>query len=291
MNVVEIHRELEAARKRGPLKDIVIEPCPKLLMDLRAVVRQIDPEPADVVAVASHDVAMAAAVIKVANSPLYARARARAASTVAEAVALLGMAHTVSILTGFLMRRTFSVQSPLIEHFWQSSTRRATAMGYIARQLFGMDPELAHTCGLFCHIALPVLLRGLRGYEATLQAAMATTAQTFTDVENKAHRTDHAVVGAIVARTWLLPEEIALAVRLHHDFTVLGDVSVPELVRQLVAMLLITEHMVATYEGAAPLVEWQQHGQACLDMLHVEAHEIGVWLETLHAEFAQDAAP
>lgn len=287
MNVAEIHRELDAARKRGPLKDIVIEPCPKLLIDLRAVVRQIDPEPADVVAVASHDVAMAAAVIKVANSPLYARSRT--ASTVAEAVALLGMAHTVSILTGFLLRRTFPVQSPLIQHFWQSSTRRATAMGYIARQLFGIDPELAHTCGLFCHIALPVLLRGVRGYEATLQAAMAATGQTFTEVENAAHKTDHAVVGAIVARTWLLPEEIALAVRLHHDFTVLDDASIPELVRQLVAMLLITEHMVATYEGASPLMEWQQHGQACLDMLHVEAHEITVWFDTLHAEFMQDA--
>lgn len=141
MKVAEIHRELDAARKRGPLKDIVIDPCPKLLMDLRAVVRRIDPEPADVVAIASHDVAMAAAVIKVANSPLYARSRS--ASTVAEAVALLGMAHTVSILTGFLMRRSFTVQSPLIEHFWQSSTRRATAMGFIARQLFGLDPELA----------------------------------------------------------------------------------------------------------------------------------------------------
>lgn len=287
MKVAEIHRELDAARKRGPLKDIVIDPCPKLLMDLRAVVRRIDPEPADVVAIASHDVAMAAAVIKVANSPLYARSRS--ASTVAEAVALLGMAHTVSILTGFLMRRSFTVQSPLIEHFWQSSTRRATAMGFIARQLFGLDPELAHTCGLFCHIALPVLLRGLRGYEATLQAAMSDTTQGFTAVENAAHHTDHAVVGAIVAKTWLLPEEIALAVRLHHDFTVLGDERVPELVRKLVAMLLITEHMVAAYEGAPELLEWQCHGPACLDLLHIEPQELTGWLDTLHAQFAHDA--
>ena len=285
MNVAEIHRELDAARKRGPLKDIVIDPCPKLLIDLRAVVRRIDPEPADVVAIASHDVAMAAAVIKVANSPLYARARRVA--TVAEAVAVLGMAHTVSILTGFLMRRTFSVQSPLIEHFWQSSTRRATAMGYIARQLFGVDPELAHTCGLFAHIALPILLRGLKGFEATLQKAMGDTSQGFTAIENAAHNTDHAVVGAIVAKTWLLPEEIALAVRLHHDFTVLEDQSVPELVRKLVAMLLIAEHMVSSFEGVTALVEWQQHGAECLALLHVEEHEIAHWLDALHADFAE----
>lgn len=288
MKVAEIHRELDAARKRGPLKDIVIDPCPKLLMDLREVVRRLDPDPADVIAIANNDVAMAAAVIRVANSPLYARARS--VSTVAEAVAMLGMAHTVSILTGFLMRRTFVAQSPLIEHFWQSSTRRATAMGYIARQLFGVDPDVAHTCGLFGHIALPVLLRGLRGYEATLQKALADTAQGFTAIENAAHHTDHAVVGAIVAKTWLLPEEIALAVRLHHDFTVLGDASVPEQVRKLVAMLLMAEYVVSCYEGVSVMVEWQRHGAECLALLHVQEDELAQWLDALHTDFAHAAA-
>ena len=166
MKVAQVQREIDAARSRGPLKDIVIEPCPKQLLELRAILRSMDPEPSEIVRVAGSDVAMAAAIIKVANSPLYARSRT--ASTVADAVALLGVAHSVSILTGFLVRRSFPAKSPLIEHFWESSLRRATAMGYIARQLFDIDPELAHTCGLFCHIALPVLIKGLRGYEATL---------------------------------------------------------------------------------------------------------------------------
>lgn len=287
MKVAQVQRELDAARNRGPLKDIVIEPCPKQLQELRAVLRSLDPEPSEIVRVASSDVAMAAAIIKVANSPLYARSRS--ASTVADAVALLGVAHSVSILTGFLVRRTFPVNSALIEHFWESSFHRATAMGYIARQLFDIDPELAHTCGLFCHIAIPVLIKGLRGYEATLQKAMAQTQLVFTDVENAAHKTDHAVVGAIVAKTWLLPEEIALAVRLHHDFTVLGDTSLPLIIRQLVAMLLITEHMVAVHEGVAPLQEWLEHGPACLGLLHIEEHEVTVWSDALQSQFSGEA--
>jgi HD-like signal output (HDOD) protein len=287
MKVAQVQRELDMARSRGPLKDIVIEPCPKQLLELRAVLRSLDPDPGAIVRVAGSDVAMAAAIIKVANSPLYARSRT--ASTVADAVALLGVAHSVSILTGFLVRRSFPVKSALIEHFWESSLRRATAMGYIARQLFDIDPELAHTCGLFCHIALPILIKGLRGYEATLQKAMAATQQSFTEIENAAHHTDHAVVGAIVAKTWLLPEEIALAVRLHHDFTVLDDPSVPLVARQLVAMLLITEHMVAVHDGLAQLVEWQQHGAACLAMLQVEEHEVTVWIDALHTQFEGDA--
>lgn len=288
MNVAQIQRELDAARNRGPLRDIVIEPCPKQLLELRTILRSTDPDPGEIVRVAGLDVAMAAAIIKVANSPLYARSRS--ISTVAEAVALLGVAHTVSILTGFFLRRSFPVNSALIGHFWESSGRRATAMGYIARQLFGVDPELAHTCGLFCHIALPVLLIGVKGYEATLQQAMGETDRCFTDVENAAHQTDHAVVGAIVAKTWLLPEEIALAVRLHHDFTCLLDNTIPVSVRQLVAMLLLAEHIVATHEGVGPLAEWTQHHAACLETLHVEAHEVAVWSDVLQAEFQAGSA-
>jgi HD-like signal output (HDOD) protein len=256
-------------------------------MELRDEVRKGDPEPSEIARIAGSDVAMAAAVLRTANSPLYARSRA--ASTVADAVAMLGVGHTVSILTGFMLRRSMPASSPLIEHFWESSGRRATAMGYIARQLFGIDPDVAQTCGLFCHVAIPVMLQGLRGYDKTLPLAMAAQDGTFIEIENKAHLTDHAVVGAIVAKTWHLPPEIALAVRLHHDFTVLEDESVPTLVRHLVAMLLVTEHLVASHEGVLDQKEWDTYGDACLAMLHVEKAEVAVWADSLHSQFAGGA--
>lgn len=171
MRVADIDREIETARTEGPLKDIVIQPCPALLSDLRVEVNREDPEPATIARIASRDVAMAAALIKVANSPIYARSRP--AATVAEAVALLGISQTVSILTGFLLRDTIQVKSPLLEHFWETSTRRAYAMGYIARQMYGVNADIAHTCGLFCNVGIPVMLQGIKGYEATLSHALA----------------------------------------------------------------------------------------------------------------------
>jgi HD-like signal output (HDOD) protein len=250
-------------------------------------VRKGDPDPSEIARIASTDVAMAAALIKVANSPLYARSRT--ASTVSESVALLGMGQTVSILSGFLLRRAIPVSSPLIEHFWETSTRRAMGMGYIARQLFGVDADLAHTCGLFCHVGIPVMMQGLKGYDVTLTKAMAGEDRSFTDIENAAHRTDHAVVGAIVAKTWHLPPEIAVAVRMHHDLTVLGDESLPTIVRTLVAMLVVTEHLVAMHEGVSEQKEWVEHGAKCLEFLHVQESEVQVWMDTLHAQFENEA--
>jgi HD-like signal output (HDOD) protein len=162
-------------------------------------------------------------------------------------VALLGAGPTVSILTGFLARNAIRVNSPLLEHFWESSTRRSLAMAYIARQLYGVDADVAQTCGLFCHVGIPVMMQGLKGYSGTLAEAMARQDRSFTQTENAAHRTDHAVVGALVARTWRLPAVISLAVRLHHDFAVLRDDTIPVDVRNLVAIAAIAEHLVGRH--------------------------------------------
>ncbi|MDR7304791.1 HDOD domain-containing protein [Rhodoferax saidenbachensis] len=283
MRVADVDREIDAAKTDGPLRDIVIQPCPALLIDLRAEFSRPDPEPATIVAIASRDVAMAAALIKVANSAVYARSRA--ATTVADAVALLGIAHTVSILTGFLLRDAIRVSSPQLEHFWENSTRRAYAMGYIAGQMYGMNADVAHTCGLFCHVGLPILLQSLPGYDATLTEATDHMEHTFTDVENAAHRTDHAVVGAIVAKTWRLPPIVAIAVRLHHDFSVLDDARFPDEVRALVAMSLLAERLVVLHEGVQAHKEWEQHGAACLAHLRVSEAEMEQWQDALQPQF------
>jgi HD-like signal output (HDOD) protein len=283
MSVAHIDQELELAKTHGPVKDIVIPPCPDLLLELRRELDQKDPSPAEIARIASSDVAMAAALIRVANSPLYARSRG--AATVGEAVAMLGVSQSVQILTGFLLRNTIRVNSPLIEHFWETSTRRALAMGFIARQLYGIDADVAHTCGLFCHVGIPILLQGLKGYSGTLAEAMARKDRSFTQTENAAHRTDHAVVGAIVAKTWRLPAVIALAVRLHHDFTIFSNAQLPIQARTLVAIALLAEHLVVTHEGVSVLQEWEQHGASCLKFINVTQAEVDSWVDALHPLF------
>jgi HD-like signal output (HDOD) protein len=222
-------------------------------------------------------------LLRIANSPLYARARP--AATVAQAVSLLGVGPTIGILTCFLTRNAIRIQSPLIEHFWETSTRRALAMGFIAKQLFGVDADIAHTCGLFCHVGIPIMLLGVKGYAGTLAEALARQDRSFTETENAAHKTDHGVVGAIVAKTWRLSPMTILAVRLHHDFTILNDKHFPEEVRALVAMGLVAEYLVAKHEGVQQHREWEQFGTACLAHLHVAEQEVESWIDSLYPVF------
>ena len=283
MKLADIDRELDAARRDGPVKDIAIPPCPELLVALQAEMRKADPDPAEIARIAGSDVAMAASLIRVVNSPLYARSRP--ANTVGEALAMLGMAPTASILTGLLTRHAIRVSSPLVEHFWETSTRRSLAMAYIARQLYGVDADVAQTCGLFMHVGIPIMLQGLRGYTSTLTEALARKDRGFTDTENAVHRTDHAVVGAIVARAWHLPPALVAAIRLHHDFSALKDARIPSEVRQLVAIAAIAEHLVAGFEGVQEQREWAQFGAACLAYLQVGEGEVELWKDALHDTF------
>lgn len=283
VNTTATDRELDQALASGPLRDITIPPCPELLVALRAEMNKEDPDPRAVAAIASRDVAMSAALMRTANSPYYARAQP--ATSVQQAIGLLGVRMAEKLLTAILMRNAIRVNSPVLEHFWDTSTRRALAMSHIARQLYGVDPALAYTCGLFCHVGIPILMQGVPGYSGTLAEALARQDRSFTDTENAAHKTDHAVVGALVARTWRLPSPIYQAVRLHHDFTILKDKSVLPEVRSLVAMALIAEHLVALHEGVAEQKEWKQNGPACLSYLNVTSGEVEIWIDALHAPF------
>ena len=279
----ETDHELDQALASGPLRDIVIPPCPELLVALRREMDMAEPDPVVIADIAGRDVAMAASLIRTANSPYYARSRP--VTSVAEALGMLGLAMTQKLLTAFLMRNAIRLSSPLLEHFWETSTRRALAMQYIARQLYGVDADLAYTCGLFYHVGIPILMQGVRGYAGTMTEALARQDRSFTATENAAHKTDHAVVGALVARTWRLPSPIYLAVRLHHDFTIFNVQGIPVQARTLVAMALVADRLVATHEGVRQQKEWVTYGSVCLGYLNVSEVEVDVWTDALHADF------
>lgn len=283
MKVSEINRELDAARDAGPLRDIIIPPCPELLVELQREVSQGDPDPAVIARIAGADVAMAAALIRISNSSLYARAEP--VRTVAQAVSMLGVRPTIAVLTGFLARNAIRVNSPLLEHFWESSNRRSLAMAFIARQLYDVDADVAQTCGLFCHVGIPVMMQGLKGYSGTLVEAMARQDRTFIQTENAVHRTDHAVVGALVAKTWRLPAVISIAVRLHHDFSALHDDKIPLEIRNLVAIAAIAEHLVGQHEGVTDQRDWVAHADECLNYLQISAGEVDAWQDALYPVF------
>lgn len=274
---------LDQARRAGPLKDLVIPPCPDLMVRLQEALAAPEPDLGAVAAIAAHDVAMAATLMRRANGPLHAAAQP--VRTVGQALNRLGLDTTAAVMTEFLAVRAIRVRHPALLRFWERSARRAAAMDFIARRLPGLSPDLAHSFGLFCHVGMPVLLQCVRDYAGTMVEADARIDRSYVATENANHRTDHAVVGALVCRTWRLSTTLVGAVRLHHDLFSLGADDVEPEVHTLVAAGLLAEHLMRRAECLPPDRDWGDHAASALQWLALTADELDAWEEPLWAVF------
>lgn len=277
----QIATDLDHQRNSSALSQITIPPCPTLLVRLRAALALPEPDLQEVARIASSDVAIAATLLRNANSARYGGDQP--VRSVGQAMNRLGLDLTVTLLTEVLLRQAVRADHPRLKRFWEQSAQRAAAMHFLAQQLPGVAPELAHLHGLFCHVGVPVLLQRMPGYSGTLMEAQARRDRSMVATENASHRTDHAVVGALVARVWQVAPPVMASIRLHHDFTQLQSQGADAEVQTLVALGLLAEGLMRQREGLAPEHDWQQHAGAARDWLGVTEDEVGDWDHALQA--------
>ena len=285
--VAAIEQEIDAARRNGPLRQIVVPPCPELLSRLQQALAEAEPDLNAVARIANADVAMAATLIRNANGAMFAGASPVASA--GQAMNRLGLRQTSALMTGFLARNALPVRSPQLTGFWEQSTRRAQALAWIAGQLPGLSADLAYSYGLFSHVGLPVLMQSVRGYAATMMEARARRDRSFIETENANHRTDHAVVGALTARAWKLAPAVMAAIRLHHSLESLGSADTEPEVHTLVAAGLVADFLLARQAGLSPDPEWEPFGAAARDWLDVSADDLSHWGEALAESDALEA--
>ena len=275
----KIAQDLDHARTRGPLQQIVVPPCPQLLTRLQATLAQPEPDLSEVARIASSDVAMSATLIRQASGAQFTGLAP--AQTLGQAMNRLGLAQTAQLMTRFLASQGLPANSRHLDSFWDHSARRAIALEGLARQLPGLSPDLAYTFGLFSHVGMPVLLASVRSYGSTLVEGLARRDRSLVETENANHRTDHAVVGALVARVWRLSPTVMCAIRLHHDLDALGSDDIEPEVQTLMAAGLVAEHLARRHEGLDAEPDWAAHADAALDWLRASSEDLTQWEDAL----------
>lgn len=266
---------LDQVRKSGPMQSIVFPPFPELLARLQVAMSAAEPDLNEVARIATSDVAMSVALLKAANSPLYAAGQP--VQTIGQAMNRLGLDQTAAVMTGFLAQRAIRITSSQLARFWERASKRAVALSFMAQKLPGVSADVAYTYGLFLHVGMPVMVQSVKDYTGTLVEALARKDRSFIDTENANHKTDHAVVGALVARTWRMHPHVIAAIRLHHDLSSLGERRIDSDVQNLIAAGLVAEQLMRQHEGLEPEADWKAHCARAMDWLQLTPDDLSAW--------------
>ena len=257
------------------LRDIGIPPRPEILDRIRGEIKKNEPDFNRLSHIISSDVSLAASLIKTANSPYFGiRNRVR---SVKEALVMLGLDTTSRTIAGIILRRIFP-STPHLERFWDASACIARLSGWLAQRVTQkkLRPDDAYTFGLFRDCGIPILLARFPGYDDVLTEANREANLSFTAVEEAKVPTNHAMLGCMLAQSWWLPEETCLAIRHHHDVSVieLDSINPPLSSRYQIAVAQFAEYLMQQHSGLSHTQEWPKLGSACLRLLNIDEAEV-----------------
>ena len=91
---------------------------------------------------------------------------------------------------------------PTLTSFWDVSGKRSNAMRCLARELPGVEVDIAQSFGLFRDVGIPLLMQRFPEYGWVLRDCNSNPGRSFTEVERAQIETDHALVGSLMARSW-----------------------------------------------------------------------------------------
>lgn len=250
------------------LRDIGIPPRPAILDRIASEMQKDEPDFKRLSAIICADVSLSASLIKTTNSPFFGfRSRVR---SVNEALMVLGLDVASRAIAGIILRKVLPIPAHL-ERFWDASARIARLSGWLAQRVAKgrLRPDDAYTFGLFRDCGIPILLKRFPGYANVLAEANWETVRSFTAIEDSHLPTNHAMVGCLLAQSWWLPEETCLAIRHHHDITVIEmpAITPPLSSPYLIAIAQLAEHLVQRHSGLSRTSEWPKLGTACLRLL------------------------
>ena len=209
---------------RQELKDELLKavqdlpPMPKVLFKIQKLLLDPYSDTQQIAGYIETDQALAAKVLKMANSPFYGMTGK--VSTIQHAAIILGF-QTLSELTtmaGFsaIMGRKLPGYGYHSNELWKHSLAVALASKLIAEKI---NPELvndAFTAGLLHDLGKLILDPYVQDQREALDEFIENENQTFLIAEKQILGFDHAEIASEICSHWKYPESLTQAIKYHH---------------------------------------------------------------------------
>ncbi len=195
-----------------------LAPLPATVHRLMALLRGDDESLTSISALLESDQGLVASLLRRANS---ARYMASPVQTALEAVMRVG---TVSVLDLVIQEhvRSLITAAPTYgldeNDLWLHGAAAQLAARALRKERPGLAiPPTADTAALLHDIGKLIISRYLKVDARDVTACAREHGVTWSEAERRLIGFDHTMIGAVVAEHWKFPEDVALAIRHHHD--------------------------------------------------------------------------
>ena len=201
---------IKAVKDLPPMPDVIFK-IQRTLLNPNAYAQQI----ADLI---ETDQALAARVLKIANSPFYGMSGK--VSSVQHAAVILGFKTLGELTTiaGFseLMGNKLPGYGYRANDLWKHSLAVALSSRHIAQKLSPRLVNDALTAGLIHDMGKLILDPYVGEQREVFDEFLAATEQTFLEAEKQILGFDHAEIAYEICKNWHFPELLALGIKYHH---------------------------------------------------------------------------
>ncbi len=210
--------DLTPERLVANIKDLVT--LPEVALRIASMVNDPTSSATDIGREISHDAALTARLLRIANSPAFGQHGKIA--TISRAITVLGVRQVRDLAVGLTAIRSFDgIGNELVtmESFWRHSVLCAVAAGQIAgRRERGRD-DTPFVAGLLHDIGQLVLFS--RAPEPARQALLMSVDSAddmgFFLCEREILGFDHGAVGLALAKNWAMPRSLQECIEFHHE--------------------------------------------------------------------------
>lgn len=211
----------ETAKEQAPLdwRKIVawvgdLKPFPQVATQALILVEDPRVSTGKITKVLGQDTALAARVLKIANSAMFSFQRE--ITTLSHAITIIGLKALKGIVVAATLRQYNKGKSPVERLVWENSTCTATAARVISSTLNKPYSDELFLAGLLHDLGKLVLMDKLSDeYRDVLELVAAGS--NFSAVETEKFGFAHPLVGALVAKKWNFSDETCQIILHHHD--------------------------------------------------------------------------
>jgi putative nucleotidyltransferase with HDIG domain len=192
---------------------------PENLTKLNEILENENSTAEDLAKIISTDQALAAKVLKIANSAFYGRVSQ--VVKISEAVVIIGLANIKNMIFSIFLEQLYGNRDEhidiLVSELWKHSLSTALMSSKIMERINPEMKETAYTAGLLHDIGELILIKNEKEtYNNVLKEVHNEEVLPRIVVEESILGFSHADLGAALARKWSLPRHVRNGIFFHH---------------------------------------------------------------------------